>query len=265
MKPRFTNHKPCNSLLESAISIVNDGGYTIFPLIPGTKKPLFKDFFIEASNNLQQIFKWWGDCPDAGIGAPTGTINNLVTLDIDGDVGEKSLLILTSENGTLPDTTVIRTGRGRQLCFESNCDLVRNRVGILEGIDFRGNGGYTIFPPSLHPNGKNYQWEICDGAGFAPLPSWLRDLVLTPNSKRQAKDGVQDMFPKFINEGSRNNFLASQTGRLITFGFDPIVVETIVLSLNQRICRPPLDESEVNQIINSIMRTHLRNNGVNNA
>jgi hypothetical protein len=50
-----------------------------------------------------------------------------------------------------------------------------NRGGVLPGFDFRGQGGYIVTPPSVHPTGVCYRWIIRDDLGTAP--SWLVDLV----------------------------------------------------------------------------------------
>jgi Bifunctional DNA primase/polymerase, N-terminal len=46
---------------------------------------------------------------------------------------------------------------------------------VLPGVDFRGQGGYIVTPPSVHPTGVCYRWIIRDDLGTAP--SWLVDLV----------------------------------------------------------------------------------------
>ena len=35
---------------------------------------------------------------------------------------------------------------------------LRNRINMAPGLDFRGDGGYIVVPPSLHISGNQYEW-----------------------------------------------------------------------------------------------------------
>ena len=59
-------------------------------------------------------------------------------------------------------------------------------MGLVPGIDMRGDGGCVVAPPSVHASGKSYVWL----EGHAPellalaLPGWLLHEV-TAGKKRQ--------------------------------------------------------------------------------
>ena len=38
----------------------------------------------------------------------------------------------------------------------------------LPDIDLRGDGGYVVAPPSIHPSGKRYEWV--KGSGLDDIP-----------------------------------------------------------------------------------------------
>ena len=45
---------------------------------------------------------------------------------------------------------------------------VRNSAGrIAAGIDVRGEGGYVLAPPSVHPSGRRYCWSVDSADSFA--------------------------------------------------------------------------------------------------
>jgi hypothetical protein len=85
-----------------------------------------------------------------------------------------------AENGKLPETVTCITGRGGyHLYFHYEGKDIGNRAGILEGVDVRGEGGYVIAPPSPHPNGTEYVWELPpDEYDFAPLNDIVKRFLL---------------------------------------------------------------------------------------
>lgn len=146
-------------LREAALSYAAKG-WPVFPCKPRGKTPLTPHGFKEATCNPNLIERWWDRWPDANIGVPTGSAIKAWVLDVDGAEGSVSLTQLESELGELPLTReAITGGGGRHLFFSMPGDrAIGNRVNLRPGLDVRGDGGYVVVPPSIHPSGKAYAW-----------------------------------------------------------------------------------------------------------
>jgi len=118
---------------------------------------------------------WW-------TAIPTGVTSGLWVLDIDGDVGANSLLSLESAHGRLPETWLSATGTGLHYWFKYTGPINNSAGRIAAGIDVRGDGGYVIAPPSMHPSGHPYAWLTPPDLEPAIAPNWLLNLA----RKRQA-------------------------------------------------------------------------------
>jgi hypothetical protein len=134
---------------------------------------------------------WWRRTPSANIGIATGAPAGFWVLDVDGEEAEAALAALEAQHGALPVTVQQQTGRGRHLCFrwDPAGPEMRNRSKVGgAAIDVRGNGGYIVAPPSVHPGdekkgvppGRIYAWawgRSPDGPGRSPTaPDWLVEL-----------------------------------------------------------------------------------------
>jgi putative DNA primase/helicase len=155
-------------------------GYAIIPT--NGKRPLTRHGVKDASSDSAQIKRWWTKWPDAGIGIATGAASKVVVLDIDaGKGGLESLAELERRHGELPSTIKVKTGGGGvHPYFQYPEGAIGNRAGIMPGVDFRGDGGYVIAPPSIHVSGNAY--EFCEGCSpgeveLAAMPDWLLTLV----------------------------------------------------------------------------------------
>ena len=119
------------------------------------------------------------------IGILTGAPSGIVVIDVDAG-GEETLAKLEREHGPLPPTVQARTGTGRRHIYFKHPGMpvkndVKRRLG--PGLDVRGDGGFVVAPPSLHANGKRYEWM--PGAApwdreLATLPSWLLGKLSEP-------------------------------------------------------------------------------------
>ena len=173
---------------------------------------------------------------------------------------------LEHAHGPLPRTVEALTGGGgRHIYFAHPGGAVRNKVGIAQGLDLRGDGGYVVAPPSMHPSGRRYEWEVSrhpDGTPLAPLPHWLLSIVAFESARLgHPLSHWRTLVREGVTQGERNNTIASLTGHLLWHGVDPGVVLDLMLCWNARRCRPPLSEDEVGRTVESIVHTHARHQG----
>ncbi|MBI3410706.1 MAG: bifunctional DNA primase/polymerase, partial [Planctomycetes bacterium] len=229
-------------------------GLPVFPLKPRAKEPLTPHGFKDATTDQVRIAAWWQEWPDANIGIPTGTATGLLAVDVDPrNGGDDSLEQLLLKHGRLPDTAEQMTGaRGRHILFRHPGFPVPK--ALAPGIDLKGDGGYIVVAPSVHPNGNSYRWDGIAGAKAllnpAPAPSWLVELIQAQHNGARAVPAA-DGKEKWAT-GERNNCLTSLAGTMRWRGMAREAIEAALLAENRRRCDPPLSETEVCGIAESV-------------
>jgi len=242
------------TLRETALAYVALG-WRVHPLRPRDKRPLLSDWPTKASSDPLIILAWWDQWPEANIGIATGAQSGIFVLDIDPDKdGPETLAQLQDAHGPLPDTATCRTGSGGLHGYfrYPGGVLIRNSAGKLgPGLDIRGEGGYVVAPPSLHPNGRPYEWQLDPWENdLAEAPGWL--LGLLAEATRKASPGGNGTGK--IPAGQRNTWLTSEAGRMRRAGLDEAAILAALSALNYAKCAPPLPENEVQQIARSVAR-----------
>ncbi len=209
---------------------------------PG-KHPLSKNGLKDGSCDSQEIEGWWKKWPFANVGIVTGRASGIVVMDIDAkNDGFKSLAELEVKYKPLPMSMRVRTGgQGLHIYFRAPNIQLKNRAGILPGIDFRGDGGYVVAPPSRHISGEVYQFSGND-SDLADLPSWLAEILIKPGANRIASVDTK------IPQGTRNQTLISISGFLLSKGLGLNLIEEVVAKINQDACLPPLGPDELMNI-----------------
>ncbi len=236
-------------------------GWSVLPLKRGDKRPLIQWETLQRQRvDTATITQWFAHWPDANIGIVTGEISNLIVLDVDPKHGgDDSLAELERRFEKLPATVEARTGGGgRHLYFTHPGGFVPNRAGLMQGIDLRGDGGYIVAPPSLHPSGQHYAWAAGrspEEIALAALPRRLLFAGRGPRVRRSLADWRQ-LVHEGVAEGERNTTIASLTGHLLWHGVDAQVALELMLAWNRARCRPPLDDDEVARVVASITRLH---------
>lgn len=153
-------------------------GWPVFPLVAGGKEPRTSNGFKAATTDRDTVLAYWSQWPDSNIGLRTGVAFDV--LDIDGPEGKQSLLdFLRDEDAKAfrHSGPVSITGKGHHLLFQLTGS--RNGANLIPKVDFRGEGGYIVAPPSLHPLGHHYAWDPNRGATapLPPAPPWLKKLL----------------------------------------------------------------------------------------
>lgn len=247
-----------NPFREAALQYAQRGWH-VFPCRPRDKRPLTPHGFKDATTDPHQIRTWWRQWRHANVGIATGEVSGFVVLDIDtAKGGDTSLAALKTACGALPTTLESATGGGgRHLLFQWPGVPVPNRVGTAdtlgEGLDVRGDGGYIVAPPSVHPRGGAYQW--CDAAWVAklvppaPLPGvWVTLLTRTPEKPTDAPEGGQEVY---IREGNRNDTLFRFGASMRHYGASEPDILQALRALNHQRCTPPLPSKELRTIARS--------------
>ncbi len=128
-------------------------GVLVFPCVPGGKRPLTSRGFHDATTDPGQIAAWWRKHPEANLAVPTGAAAGIVVVDVDvhgaldgyraferahraGLVAGWQLLIATPSGGMHAYYPATRNQEQRSW------------QAARAGIDFRGDGGYILIPPS---------------------------------------------------------------------------------------------------------------------
>jgi hypothetical protein len=133
-----------------------------FQLVAGTKRPLVT-WSDPATCGPTETFG------EARYGLPTGPRNGIWVLDLDVKNGKNGCQTIQAA-ATLPDTyTVLTPSGGYHLYFKwDDKQPVGNPVGILDGVDVRGDGGYVCAGGDYRPVND------CD---IVAAPDWLIALV----------------------------------------------------------------------------------------
>ena len=145
---------------------------SIIPIEPKGKKPLlpWKEF-TERISSREERAEWRKRWPECNWGLVTGSISGYIVLDFDKDEGRK----LFNEHKVAGTAAISETANGFHALYSVEAEPMGNATSVVPGLDVRGEGGYIVIPPSIHPCGKRYRWQIAPWAlRPAPeLPTWF--------------------------------------------------------------------------------------------
>ena len=166
-------------------------GWPVFPLRPSQKTPMVLGGFHKATTNLDQIRSWWSNWPNANV-AVAANDKSFCVIDIDPkNGGDETYMALREEFGAFPETLSQRTGGGGVHYLFKHHPAVGSTAGKLgPGMDTRGNDkGYIVVAPSLHENGKAYEW-INPGTPLADIPEWVLNILANGRPKQEEPQDV---------------------------------------------------------------------------
>lgn len=254
-------------LAEAAHDYV-ERGLAIIPLGVGKKEPVTKSGLNDWTDNPGQIDAWWGQGEYAGkhgnprhnVGMACGQVSGgIIAIDLDCHSAEANgvdyLRDWEVEHGKLPETWTQITGSGGKQLFYRVGQDIRNSANGEIGVDIRGNGGYVVLPPSLHPCGECYEWSISpDDMDVADADDKVYDFIRAVSKTKKREDGwnAERAEVKDKITTNRNEYLFKTGRSFLSRGMNHNDVSVMIRSLNATTCVPPLPDAEVKKLIGSI-------------
>jgi hypothetical protein len=214
----------------------------VFPCATNGKHPLTRAGFHEASSDVDQVRAWWARWPGANIGMPTGSTSGIEVVDIDvTDAGSGFPAFEHARGAGLVEGELARVrtpSRGMHVYFPASAARPqRCWQAAATHIDFRGDGGYVVVPPStlVIDNGRvAYRLYSLSGAGSKPvdavaLRAFLDQRPSRPASRSTAVTAAEPsrlaQWVSKLQEGERNSGLFWAACRLTEAGLAPDAVE----------------------------------------
>lgn len=226
----------------------------------------------DATMDQAVIRDWWDKWPSANVGIATGQASGLWMLGPDGPAGADALAELVGRHGALPPGPRARSGGGgehRLYAWPADgLPLTNRRNHRGMPIDVRGEGGYFVAPPSVHPSGNAYAWEVPPpAAALPPAPVWLLAWVrddgksppaggggrragtpaggARPDPEERAVAYIARCEPAVSGQGGHDKTL--EVARAVVYGFDlgqEAGFRLLEQHYNHR-CAPPWSEREL--------------------
>ena len=237
-------------------------GWVVMPIKPNDKRPIIKNWSkIQSNDETLDKFK-----DTSNIGIIMGATSNIVCIDVDvkNTDGVATLEKLEEQLGELPQTVMSETPSGGIHYYFKYVKGIRNRKDVGEGIDIQADGTQTVEAPS-QIDGTHYEWVNSPFEyEIAELPQkWKQYLCEEVDEDTLMLSNKPFEAPSEVEEGGRNNTLASYVGSLLGKKLKKATVLKKALKYNEESCNPPLDEDEVKTIVDSMIKTDKTNKANN--
>lgn len=236
-------------------------GVPITPVRPNTKKAFLENFQNTASFDPAQIHAWAQQYPNYNAACvawarPGGVwFFEVDGPDVLGRIYHETGHDLLAEINTFRVRS--RPGRGH-LYFLQNLGSIA--MGNMQQAHMkhgdwsaRVENMYVVAPGSIHPD-SGLPYEIVNDAPFAEAPPWLIGWMLQQKLSKQPgeKIEVERNENNLVPHGSIHGYMLSEAGRLRNMGLDADEIYPALSALVHKNCEPPIDESKVKTMAQSI-------------
>ena len=235
-------------------------GFSVIPVKPD-KKPYIKwEEFQKRHPDQKEVEEWFARWPGANVAIVTGKISKVDAIDCDSLEGEDRLIETLGDELQSFNPPQAKSPRGKHSYIQATGE--GNKAGFLEGVDYRGEGGYIIAPPSS-VNGKSYSW--LPGKSIleippAPAPLSFINLLNNAFSLSGGVDGVDNKGQQKttkdnikFNKGYRDNALFHLANHLVKGRMPVQEIQEILGLIAIKLCNPPFPENEIQAKIQSAL------------
>ena len=276
-----------DSKLFQAAGLYRDRGLSILPCKlffdekgRCKKPPLIKSWLPlqKAAVTKLEFLKWknlFRDEPGRGIGIITGSVSDLVVMDIDSQEALDELNSKKLLDGVR--TVTVKTPGGWHYWFKFREGFGNNvKIDESSGLDIRAEGGYVIAPPSLYPDGRPYQYfeggKFVDKSSVSPMPEelfqHLQKLLIKKKhgrgdhggprdgaGRKKAGQWFHDLMDQGVERGSRTAKMVEMVGYLLGKKMPKELIESTIRLFNRSLGEDSLTDHELREeVLSSIER-----------
>jgi Bifunctional DNA primase/polymerase, N-terminal len=148
------------SILDEALRLLGKG-WSVVPQIPGEKKPRVRwKPYQERLPTEEELTRWFEQWPDAGLALVLGPVSGVFVIDVDGEEAHDALVKRLGKEPVAPKA-LSGSGKPHRYHLYFRCPDVPTRAKQTPwhpSLEFRGQGGIVVIPPSLHKSGNRYVW-----------------------------------------------------------------------------------------------------------
>jgi hypothetical protein len=226
-------------------------GFSVMPIERGTKRPLTRwTRYQKKAMTESQVQRTWADGVALDVAIICGAVSgNLFVLDVDDLALARQI-----EAEFAGKTRLVRTPRGGLHVY------VRTRLPghsgpLVAGVaDTKGEGGYVVAPPS-----QGYELiceapllEVSDDGGEWALSVLADHGVQLGETPAREPRRLQHLGE--INAGTRNATLFRFACLLRRYGATADLIHSGLRGINEGMCVPPLEESELQEVARKAAR-----------
>ena len=236
-------------------------GFNVIPLKARSKEPVIKWSEFETRKTTEEELKQWFSKEDVNVGIVCGSVSgNLIVLDFESLEAFKRFFEKTPDE--LADSTlVVKTARGFHLYVKTDKPISSFKIPELQ-LDVKGEGGYVVAPPSIHPTGVKYEflgnpWKLDHLENINDLDEWI---WLRAGELGVFRYGSEDDPPCIrlllngVKEGMRNEAAVRLASYWLQFRkMEPKEVFNRLLEWNVR-NSPPMNEKELKNCLKSVLK-----------
>ncbi|MFC1916705.1 bifunctional DNA primase/polymerase [Chloroflexota bacterium] len=235
--------------LSKYLKYYGEKGLTLIPIPYKSKAANIKwEEFQRRSPTNAEMTSWFS-LDNTNVAIVCGGISgNLVVLDCDTPEKYYELKPIIEKNLGLDNVEnhapVVKTGKGYHIYLRTPTPVKSTKFPKL---DIKGEGGYVLAPPSIHPSGIQYRFlnpNVKDIFVINSLKDIGIDLEQKPQPQTENKPNwISEALQQGVDKGQRNNTCFRLAGYFKER--QPQDITTQILLAWNRGNRPPLSEKEV--------------------
>lgn len=256
---------------ENFISIVDRGLIPIAPLFNYSKVPTIKwnDKKNWITSKEYEFEKKYPNKNITGFSLICGEASGIMVIDVDlnhGEIdGQKSFDDLIKDlskedKEQILNTFTVRTPNGGKHIYFQYEKGLKSKANYVPGVDVRTDGGLIVLQNSIIKIDEEIrEYKVLNDKNINKMPKSLFDKLInaiSPKTKKENTKPSETVQTTSYKEGSRNDSLFKDAITIISKSSirDIATVTSIVQGLNLYKCNPPLEDTEIANIIASIIQ-----------